>query len=211
MRKLFITGIGTDVGKTIVSAIITEALKADYWKPVQAGCEPTTDAITVRDLISNTTSRILKSSYVLKHPMSPHAAAELEELTITFDNIVIPETLNDTVVIEGAGGVLVPLNNTQTVADLITHLNAEVIVVSRFYLGSINHTLLTINELKSRNIKIAGVIFNDTYNQQSADIIEKMTKVKVLGCVEPITTLNKDTITQQALKFHDKLTYSEDI
>jgi dethiobiotin synthetase len=138
MKTLFITGIGTDVGKTIVSAIITEALKADYWKPVQAGELSCSDSHKIEDLISNSKSKIFKNSYALKTSMSPHAAAEIDGIVIEAKKIVKPATKNN-LVIEGAGGLLVPLNDSETILDLIKS-DYKVIVVSKHYLGSINHT-----------------------------------------------------------------------
>ena len=152
MRKIFVTGIGTDVGKTIASAIITEALQADYWKPIQAGLYPLTDKEKVKSLISNKTSVFHPESYLLKEPMSPHAAAEMEGVTIDLNTIIVPATKN-TLIIEGAGGIMVPINNHSFVLDLIEKLNAEVVLVVQNYLGCINHSLLTINALKQKGIK----------------------------------------------------------
>ncbi len=181
MRKIFITGIGTDTGKTIASAVITEALKADYWKPVQCGTEPETDAETVRRLISNTKSRIHREAYCLKEAASPHAAAEKEGIRIELGKITLPESANQTLVIEGAGGLLVPLNENELVADLIGHLNAGVILVVNFYLGSINHSLLTCAELKRRKLSVLGIIFSGEINGASEQVILKQSGLKKLG------------------------------
>ncbi|HET6225481.1 MAG TPA: dethiobiotin synthase, partial [Bacteroidia bacterium] len=143
MKTIFVTGIGTDVGKTIVSAVLVEALKADYWKPVQTGSFFSRDTTEVKRIVSNTKSQFFPESYLLKQPMSPHAAAELEGLEIQIDQIKLPAT-NNHLIIEGAGGLMVPLNRKYFMIDLIEKFNAEVILVVKNYLGSINHTLLSV-------------------------------------------------------------------
>ncbi|MEP2237536.1 MAG: dethiobiotin synthase, partial [Maribacter sp.] len=153
MQKIFVTGISTEVGKTIASAIFTEALKADYWKPVQAGDLDNTDTDKVKRLISNNTSKFHESSYNLKAAMSPHAAAEIEDIEIDRFHIVEPETENN-LVIEGSGGILVPLNDEDTMFDIIMP-DYKVVVVSRNYLGSINHTLLTIKWLLQKGYEVS--------------------------------------------------------
>ncbi len=153
MQKIFVTGISTEVGKTIASAIITEALHADYWKPVQAGDLDNTDSHKVASLISNTKTVIHPSSYQLNTPMSPHAAAEIDGISIDRFHINEPETDNH-LVIEGAGGLLVPLNEEDTMFDIIMP-GYKVIVVSRHYLGSINHSLLTIGWLQQKGYDVS--------------------------------------------------------
>lgn len=201
MRKIFVTGIGTDVGKTIVSVVLTEALKADYWKPVQCGLESLTDSLLVKSLITNKISKIHPEAYCLKEPSSPHVAAELENIQIDLAKVNLPTSNNSTIIIEGAGGLMVPLNNSELVVDLIDHLKAEVIVVSRFYLGSINHTLLTCSELKRRNIPITGIIFNGEYNKASADIILKQTDLKLLGTIAKEERIDKNMVLKYASQF----------
>ena len=142
MNKYFITGIGTDVGKTIVSAILTEALKADYWKPVQSGVADGTDKSLVSSLITNTTSVCHNESYSFQEPASPHLAASLENQKIKLEQMHLPDTQND-LIIEGAGGILVPLNDSNYVIDLAQEFEADVILVCRNYLGCINHSLLS--------------------------------------------------------------------
>ena len=201
MRKIFVTGIGTDVGKTVVCAILAEALKADYWKPIQCGLEPFTDSELVKTLLTNTASKIHPEAYCFKAPLSPHAAAELENIKIDLRKIVVPQTNNSTLIIEGAGGLMVPLNDTDVVAEMITHIKAEVVVVSRFYLGSINHTLLTCSELKRRNIPVTGIIFNGEYNKASADIILKQSGLKLLGKINNEKQLDKSMVTNYVSQF----------
>ena len=200
MKKLFITGIGTDIGKTIVSSIIVEALKADYWKPIQSGDLSFTDTMKVQSLITNTTSVFHPESYKFKNPLSPHAAAALEDTRIDLERIKSPETTNN-LIIEGAGGLLVPLNDKNFIIDLITHLDAEVILVSRIYLGSINHTLLTYEALKQRNIKIKGLIFNGNENLATENSIINYTKLPVLLSVNQETILTKEIVAAYAKSF----------
>ena len=159
MENLFITGIGTDVGKTFAAAVLTEALHADYWKPVQAGLTPTTDAGTVRGLVQNPGSHFWPERYRLQLPASPHAAAAAEGLTLHPTDFALPATENH-LVVEGAGGLLVPLAPGFLIADLVQQLGLAVVVVSRHYLGSINHTLLTLEALRARQIPVRGLLFN---------------------------------------------------
>lgn len=199
MNKYFITGIGTDVGKTIASAILTEALEADYWKPVQAGDLENSDTHKVKALVSNNESVFFSNAYALHTPMSPHAAAEIDGITIKTNKIHEPESKRD-LIIEGAGGVLVPLNNSDTVIDLIKP-DYKVIIVSRHYLGSINHTLLTVEALKSRGLNCFGIIFNGKENKTSEDIIEHMTGLKVLGRIDEEASFSKEKIKEYAASF----------
>lgn len=202
MKKYFITGISTEVGKTVVSAIVTEALEADYWKPVQAGELDNADAHKVARFISNTKTVIHDNSYALNTPMSPHAAAEIDRVTIDVTKIIAPKT-NNNLVIEGAGGLLVPLNDTDTILDLIKP-DYKVIVVSRHYLGSINHTLLTIKLLQEKGFDIA-VIFSGNEHKTTEDIIKKMTNVSVIGRVDEEPYFDKNVIKEYAEKFSHKL------
>lgn len=171
----FVTAIHTDSGKTLVSAILCEALQADYWKPVQAGLP--TDSDTVRTLAPGIT--IHPEAYRLQTPASPHAAARTEGITITREGFKLPHTTND-LVIEGAGGCLVPLNDHDFVIDLATQFSATVILVSNLYLGSINHTLLTVEALRARNLTPAGIIFNGPANADSEQIILSHTRIPCL-------------------------------
>jgi len=197
MKKYFITGIGTEVGKTIASAIITQALEADYWKPLQAGELDSSDTMKVRELIDNNKSFFHTETYRLNQPMSPHAAAERDGVEITISAFKIPKTDNH-LVIEGAGGLLVPLNNKDTILDLIEHLKCEVILVSRHYLGSINHSLMSIELLKQRNIPVKGILFNGNENKDTESIIKEMTGIEVLGRIDELEDLNKSVINSVA-------------
>jgi len=201
--KLFITGIGTDVGKTIASAIITEALEADYWKPVQAGDLDTSDSHKIKAYLSNGKTIIHPNSYALNTPASPHLAAELDNVVIDLKKITEPITDNN-LVVEGAGGIFVPLNDTDCVVDLIKP-DYKVIVVSRHYLGSINHTLLTIEALQNRKIAIAGILFNGKENEATESIILKKTGLNCIGRIEEEPYFDKNVIWEYADLFREKL------
>ena len=201
--KLFITGISTDVGKTIASAIIVEALQADYWKPIQAGDLEHSDTHKVQSLVSNTQSHFHPNSYALQTPASPHLAAAIDGITIAMNEIQEPKT-NNHLVVEGAGGILVPLNETQSVVDLIQP-DYKVIVVSRHYLGSINHTLLTIEALQNRKIQVAGIIFSGDENTSSESIILSRTAVPFIGRIAQEPYFDTNVISEYAELFRENL------
>lgn len=202
--KLFVTGIGTEVGKTIISAILTEALKADYWKPIQAGDLNWSDTNKVQALISNEQSQFHEEAFCLNHPMSPHAAAARDEVQIQLTDFQIPKTKNH-LIIEGAGGLMVPINHKDCIIDLIQQSQAEVVLVSRNYLGSINHTLLSIKALQQRNIPIKGVIFNGIENKDTESIILSMTGIAFIGRVEEEKSFDKAMIKMYAKQFKQLL------
>ncbi|GAA4299965.1 dethiobiotin synthase [Nibribacter koreensis] len=203
-KRYFVTGIGTDVGKTIVSAILTQALQADYWKPVQAGSLEATDTMRVQSLVSNPTSVFHPEAYRLQLPASPHLAAAQEGLEISMESIQLPQTQNH-LIVEGAGGVMVPLNNNELVLDLIVKLNLEVILVSRNYLGSINHTLTSVEVLKSKNIPIAGIIFNGTPNPGTQEFIKGYTQLKMLPAVLEEEEFTPEVVEKYAQLFRKAL------
>jgi dethiobiotin synthetase len=220
MIPIFITGIGTDVGKTIVSAIIAEALHADYWKPVQAGYKDGTDSGLIKQIISNNESNIHPETYKLKLPASPHIAAREEGVRIDLDLIKgeLKKIRNKELemkgghrssvighlIIEGAGGLLVPLNESEFVIDLIKRLEAKVILVSRNYLGSINHSLLTSVVCRQNNINVIGWVFNDQYLSYEDEIINwsGFPKICSIPCAEKI---DKEFITGLALSIKSRL------
>ncbi|MEP2936279.1 MAG: dethiobiotin synthase [Gilvibacter sp.] len=203
MERYFVTGIGTEVGKTLVAAVVAEALKADYWKPIQAGSLMATDTHSVQYFINNDKTQFYPSAYELSEPMSPHAAAAIDGIEIDYEKIIRPTTKNN-LVIEGAGGLLVPINQSQTVADLIKPED-KVIVVSRHYLGSINHTLLTLNELKNRGIEVLGLVFSGDAHPSTEQIIEAQSGVKVLGRIDEEPYFDANVITYYAGKFKKAL------
>ena len=201
--KLFITGIGTDVGKTIASSIIVEALEADYWKPIQAGDLDNSDTNKVEKYVSNTTTTFHKNAYALQTPASPHLAAEIAGIKIELNKIIEPTTSNH-LVVEGAGGIYVPLNNSDCVIDLIQP-DYNVIVVSRHYLGSINHTLMTIEILKSRKLNVAGIIFSGDENKATESIILEKTNVPMIGRIDNEPYFDQNVIKYYADLFRENL------
>ncbi|NER17119.1 dethiobiotin synthase [Spongiivirga citrea] len=203
MKNIFVTGISTEVGKTIASAIIVEALEADYWKPIQSGDLDNSDTHKVEKLISNSRSVFHPNSYALKTPMSPHAAAEIDGVTIKLKDIQSPKT-NNNLVIEGAGGLLVPLNNKNTIADIILP-DYKIVLVSRHYLGSINHTLLSIEYLKSKGLQVAGIIFSGAEHPTTETIIRKMTKTPIIGRIDEEPYFDQNVIKEYAELFRGNL------
>ena len=202
MKKIFITGISTEVGKTIASAIVTEALQADYWKPIQAGELDNSDTKKVEQLVSNKVSEFHPNSYALQTPMSPHAAAEIDRVSIELNKIKEPKTKNH-LVIEGAGGLLVPLNDSETILDIIKP-EYKILVVSRHYLGSINHTLLTVKLLQEKGLDVS-IIFSGNEHKTTEEIIQKMTNVPVIGRIEEEPYFDINVVREYADLFREKL------
>ena len=192
-KPIFVTGIGTGIGKTMVSAVLVEKLKADYWKPVQSGDLDDSDTLKVKSLVTNTTSVFHPETYRLRQPFSPHKSAAIDGVHIDPDKITMPITKN-TLIIEGAGGLMVPLNNTFLMIGLIKQLGAEVILVTQNYLGSINHTLLSIYALKKEGIPIKGIIFNGIEDIYSKEFILGHSGLKLLGHIPEYKVIDKKAI-----------------
>lgn len=223
MKNYFITAIGTDSGKTLLSAILTEALRADYWKPVQAGLPKDSD--TVRALLSNGVSRILPEAVLLQMPASPHAAAAAENRKIYLNDIQFPDLLRKgeggqqesslllggrpserrPLVIEGAGGCLVPLNDTESIIELVPQFSAEVVLVSNHYLGSINHTLLTAELLRQRNYPVAGIVFNGTAAPGTEEVILQRTGYRCLLRIARHPSVNRELVKSYAAQLRKEL------
>lgn len=202
LKRIFVTGISTEVGKTLTSAILVQALQADYWKPIQAGELDFSDADKVKSLISNSISKFHPITYALNTPMSPHAAADIDGVLVDTTKIIIPKTENK-LVIEGAGGILVPINHQETIVDIIPK-EALVVVVSRHYLGSINHTLMTLELLKQKGFKIA-LIFSGNEHPTTESIIKKMSGVSVIGRIEEEAEINPSVVKKYADLFKENL------
>ncbi len=234
MTPIFITGIGTEVGKTLAAAIVAEALQADYWKPVQAGFAEGTDSGRVLELLSNPVSIVHPEAYKLSLPASPHVSAREEGLEISlaaitqkFGDIEESYRLQATsckpgvekggnenkgrfdpqehwLVIEGAGGLMVPLNDREFVSDLVKALDATVILVSRNYLGSINHSLLTTEVCRSKGIRVAGWIFNDKYGQYEEEIV-RWSGYPAIASIGRAANPDRAFVREQAEKMRDPL------
>jgi dethiobiotin synthetase len=200
-RPIFVTGIGTGIGKTVVSAVLVEKLKADYWKPIQSGDLDNSDTAHVRSLVSNNTSQFHPEAYRLTQPFSPHKSAAIDGIQIDLEQIVLPET-NNQLIIEGAGGLMVPLNEDFLIIDLIKKLDAEVILVSKNYLGSINHTLLSVEILKMRKIEINRIVFCGDQDLSSERVITNYSNCDIIH-VPQFNPLNNTSI----LKFANDLNF----
>lgn len=193
--NLFITGIGTNVGKTVVSAVLTEALQADYWKPIQSGVVEGKDSDTVKSLISNSKSVFHPETYLLNEPLSPHFAAKIDGVEIELDKIELPKT-NNHLIIEGAGGLLVPINDTQYVIDIAKQLDFEIVLVISSYLGCINHSLLSIDYLKRNNFKIKAFVFNGEFEPEVKQAIVAYSSNTEIIDIPSLNSLTKSSILQ---------------
>ena len=199
MKKFIVTGIGTDIGKTVVSSILAEALKATYWKPVQAGDLDNSDSIKIKKWCSESV-QVLPEAFRLSQPLSPHSAAEIDNIKITENDLVLPE-VDGNFILEGAGGIMVPLNQEGLLfVDLIPIWNLPVILVSRHYLGSINHTLLTAEILQNRGAIIEGIIFVGDENKSTESIILSKTKLKLIARIPIAEEITSEFIKDQAKK-----------
>jgi len=199
-HRVFVTGIGTDVGKTVTSAIICKALNADYWKPIQAGGLDKTDS----EFVKSFGVQVHTEAYKLNTPASPHHSAALEGKTIDIEKIILPET-NNRLLVEGAGGVMVPLNEQELILDLIIQFNVPLIVVSQNYLGSINHALLTCEMLNAAGVEILGIVFNGASTPSSEDWILNFTDLNLLGSIPLTEEVSKEFVEAQAIKMREQI------
>lgn len=195
--KLFVTGIGTDVGKTLASAILVETLQADYWKPVQSGSVDAEDKESVRNLISNKNSMFYPEAYSFKEPLSPHYAALKENTEINLNQIICPETPNH-LIVEGAGGILVPLNQQHYVIELAKRFDLEVVLVVRNYLGCINHTLLSIEYLLKHQYALKGLVLNGSFDKEVKDSIVNYANIPLLFEIPDLKEVNSLVVKQLA-------------
>lgn len=189
-EAFFITGTDTGIGKTIVSAILTKGLGATYWKPVQSGLQEETDTEVVKRLTDLPSSCFKPESYKLNEPLSPHASARIDGVHIDMDNFRIPGYETDHLIVEGAGGVLAPLNDESLIIDLMVRLKLPALVVARSELGTLNHTLLTLEALEKRNIPVLGVVMNGPQNESNRKAIEYYGKTSVLAEIESLDELS---------------------
>ncbi len=198
MRSFFVTGIGTGVGKTFSAAVLTQALKADYWKPVQTGPEQDRDRLTVQHLVGHSGSVFHPEAFCFKEPASPHLAAAREGVSILLEDFHLPGTDNPFLVIEGAGGLLVPLNKESYVIDLARCFDAEVILVCRNYLGCINHSLLSIDYLLRNNFRIAGLVLNGKFDRLVREALVSYAELPVLAELPDCELLNAAVVAELA-------------
>jgi dethiobiotin synthetase len=206
--NLFITGIGTNVGKTIVSAILTEALQADYWKPIQSGTIEGKDSEIIRSLISNSKTVIHPETYLLKQPLSPHFAAKLENVEIDLNKINLSFRLNGVgtnknLIIEGAGGLLVPINKNDYVIDIAKKTDCEIVLVISNYLGCINHALLSIDYLIRNHFKIHALVFNGNFETEVKEaIVAYAPQTKIID-IPTLQVLTKSSVLRIANAIQD--------
>jgi len=192
-NSYFITGIGTDVGKTVVSSILCELLQASYWKPIQSGDLQNSDSKKIQEWLNNTVE-IIPEAHLFSEALSPHVASKIDGVSINPAMLNLPKTAGN-LIVEGAGGWLVPINEAGiTFADLTEQWNIPIILVSRHYLGSINHTLLSIESIRSRNVNIHGIIYVGEPLPDTCEIIEKISGVKTLFSVPLFDKVDTDTI-----------------
>lgn len=199
--NLFITGIGTNVGKTVIAAMLTEALQADYWKPIQSGVVEGKDSDTVKSLISNIKTVIHPETYLLKQPLSPHFAAKFDGVEIELDKIQnqfvrLSGVEANHLIIEGAGGLLVPINSTQYVIDIAKQMDCEIVLVISSYLGCINHSLLSIEYLLRNNFRIKALVFNGEFEPEVKQPIVGYVKNTLIIDVPQLKELSKSTVLQ---------------
>ncbi|MES2432027.1 MAG: dethiobiotin synthase [Bacteroidota bacterium] len=191
--SIIIAGIHTNIGKTICSAVICQALGYDYWKPVQAGDLENSDSVFIKRVVGNPLCKIHDEAYQLSIPASPHYAAEVDGVTITKADINLPRSDNH-IVVETAGGIMSPLAYNYLNIDLIEQLNLPVILVSNNYLGSINHTLLSIAALKQRNIHLKGIVFSGESNPPTENFIKQYTGMPVIFSIPKLAEVNATSI-----------------
>ena len=193
-EAFWVSGTNTDIGKTLLSAILLKWLGYNYYKPVQSGSIEGTDTDTIKALTALPNSRFLAESVLLKEPLSPHTAAALEGVTINLDAIELPKTRP--LLLEGAGGLLVPLNDEKLLIDLMVKFQLPVLLVASSGLGTINHTLLSIEALRSRGLELLGVILNGPLNEANKKAVEHYGQTRVLFEMEEMNAVNPNTLDQ---------------
>lgn len=193
--RIVVTGTDTGIGKTVFSAALAGALDGFYWKPIQSGLDEETDSQTVMKLSGLSADRVLGEAYRLRTPASPHLAAEIDGVTIDHQNLKIPETERP-LVVEGAGGLLVPLTRSITYIDLMARWRVPVVLCARTTLGTINHSLLSIEALRARGVAMLGIAFIGEENVESERIIVEMGKVRRLGRLPRVAPLTRDTLRE---------------
>jgi dethiobiotin synthetase len=200
-KQFFVTGTDTNVGKTVVSAMLTLGLGAAYWKPIQSGLEPITDTHYIQKATQLDSFHFLPERFLLPEPLSPHASAAIAKIQINLSDFQLPTTYEKPhLIVEGAGGLLVPLNQQDLMINLIQKLSLPVCLVARSSLGTINHTLLSIQALRQAEIPILGVIINGAKNQINREAIAHYGKVPILGELDVLNEINPATLKRS---FHE--------
>lgn len=204
-KGLFVAGIGTDVGKTVAAAVITKALEADYWKPAQCGDLDNSDSVKIARL---TGLQTLPEAYRLQAPMSPHAAADLEGVELSIDKIQLPKS-DKTIVVEGAGGVMVPFNSSETYLDLMVKLDLPVVLVTRHYLGSINHTMLSWNVLKEAGLNVVALVISGTAHESTESHFLANMNVPFIR-INELDEVSSETIAEEAKRLRSVISQLAD-
>ena len=201
MSGIVVAGIGTDVGKTVASAVLCEVLGARYWKPVASGAaDGPAESVTVSGLLSGGSERVFPETYLFQKSLSPHVAAAFEGKEVELDRL-IPPSCGEPLVVELAGGIMVPLNDRETNLDLVKRLQLPVVVVSRHYLGSINHTLLTLEVLRAQGVEVRGVIFNGQELPDTERTITSLGNVSVVGTIPHLEKVDGDAVRMVASRW----------
>jgi dethiobiotin synthetase/malonyl-CoA O-methyltransferase len=190
--QCFVTGTDTDVGKTVAAGILTHAFKAKYWKPIQAGTEPTTDSKTIASWLGS--DCVLPEGAVLKAPMSPNQAAKREKRELRVADFELPQ-VEGNLVVEGAGGLFVPINQEETMMDLMAHFGLPTFLVARTGLGTLNHTLLSIEVMRKRKLPLHGVIFSGESHPENEADIAHFGQCPIIGRIPPITDFSQETFS----------------
>ena len=194
--EIFVTGTDTGIGKTVVSALLTKGLNATYWKPIQAGLEEETDTEFVHRTTGVSSDQIVPERYRLQTPMSPHGAAKIDDVYIEMSDFGLADYETDHLVVEGAGGLMVPFNDNQMIIDLIKELKLPVVLVARSSLGTLNHTFLSLEALRKRDIPILGVVMNGPEHKSNREAIRHYGKVEILAEIDTINPINPETLLQ---------------
>jgi len=194
-RRLFVTGTDTGVGKTIISAILVAGLGSHYWKPVQSGLEEMTDTEWIQGATGLPDTHFHRETCRLNRPLSPHAAAAADGVRIELESFELPET-PDYLIVEGAGGIMVPLNKKEFMLDLMIRLRLPILLVARSGLGTINHTMLSLDQLRRSGLEVFGMVMNGVKNTSNRKAIEHYGKVKVLAEIEPLPQINPEILRQ---------------
>lgn len=208
MPKLVVTGTDTGIGKTVFAAGLARLLGASYWKPVQAGLDGETDSAAAARLGELADKRVLPEAYRLRTPASPHRAAEIDGISIDLDILRPPETPSP-LVIEGAGGLLVPVTRTATMADLFARWRLPVVLCASTRLGTINHTLLSLEALRHRSIPLLGVALIGDDRPDTAEVIGAMGQVRILGRLPWLTPLTPETLGSEFAQAFRKADFRE--
>lgn len=201
-QRLFVTGTDTGVGKTVVAAILLAGLRGVYWKPIQSGVTPYTDTQWMREKTGLADTHFYPETHVLSTPASPHHSAALDRVSIDIEKVLPPAVEPDrTLIIEGAGGVMVPLNDHRFMIDLIKALDAPTVVVAPSGLGMINHTLMTLDQLQQRQITVFGVVMNGVPHESNKAAIAHYGKVPVIAEIPPFTDITPATLGNAFKRF----------